>query len=95
VPRRTKGNSKKKSISFSVPNGENGSVVSSVVSHEKQHASFKTKNDIDFEVDDTSEASGDDEVDLNDDDSTTSSEEEIIEGRHHTVLAFFQKSLFY
>jgi hypothetical protein len=59
VPRRPKKNSKKKSISFSVPNGENSSVVSSVVSREKQHASFKTENDIDFEVDDTSEASGD------------------------------------
>jgi hypothetical protein len=32
VPRRTKKNSKKKSITFSVPNGEKGSVVSSVVS---------------------------------------------------------------
>jgi hypothetical protein len=39
VPRRTKKNPKNKSISFSVPNGEN-SVVSSVVSREKQHASF-------------------------------------------------------
>jgi hypothetical protein len=35
VPRR-----KKKSISFSVPNGENSRVVSSVVSREIQHASF-------------------------------------------------------
>jgi hypothetical protein len=43
VPRRPKKNSKKKSISFSVPNGENSSVVSSVVSSEKQHASFKPK----------------------------------------------------
>jgi hypothetical protein len=80
VPRCPKKKSKKKSISFSVPNGENSSVVSSVVSREKQHASFKTKNDIDFEVDDTSEASGDDEVDVDDEDRTTSSEEEIIEG---------------
>jgi hypothetical protein len=45
VPRSTKKNSKKKSISFSVPNGENGNVVSSVVSREIQHASFKTEND--------------------------------------------------
>jgi hypothetical protein len=80
VPWRTKKNSKKKSISFSVPNGENDSVVSSVVSGEKQHASFKTENDIDFEFDDTSEVSGDDEVDVNGKHSTsTSSEEEIIE----------------
>jgi hypothetical protein len=41
---------------------------------------LKLKNDIDFEVDDTSEVSGDDEVDVDDEDSTTSSEEEIIEG---------------
>jgi hypothetical protein len=72
VPQRTKKNSKKKSIPFSVPNGENGSIVSSVV--------FKTENDIDLEVDDTSEVSGDDEVNVDDEDSTsTSSEEQIIE----------------
>jgi hypothetical protein len=35
------------------------SIVSSVVSRDKQHASFKNENDINFEVDDTSEASGD------------------------------------
>jgi hypothetical protein len=88
VPRRAKKNSKKKSISFSIPNGENSSVVSSVVSCEKQHASFKTKNDIDFEVDDTSEASGDDEVDVEDEDITTSSEEEIIEGTTRSGRSF-------
>jgi hypothetical protein len=86
VPCRTKKNPKKKSISFSVPNGEY-SVVSSVVSREKQHASFKTENDIDFEVDDTSEVSGDDEVDDDDEDST-SSEEEIIEGTTRSGLSF-------
>jgi hypothetical protein len=88
VPRRTKKNSKKKSISFSVPNGENGSFVSSVVSREKQHSSIKTENNIDFEVDDTSEASGDDEVDVDDEDSTTSSEEEIIEGTTRSGRSF-------
>jgi hypothetical protein len=96
VPRHTKNNSKKKSISFSVPNGENGSVISSVVSCEKQHASFETENDIDFEVDDTSEVSGDDEVDVDDKDSTsTSSEEEIIEGTTRSGRSFFEESSIY
>jgi hypothetical protein len=89
VPRRTKKYSKRKSISFSVPNRENGSVVSSVVSRKKQHASFKTKNHIDFEVDDTSEVSGDDEVDVNDENSTSaSSEEEIIGGTTRSGRSF-------
>jgi hypothetical protein len=88
VPQRPKKNSKKKSISFSVPNWENSSIVSSVVSRKKQHASFKTENDIDFEVDDTSEASGDDEVDVEDKDSTTSSVEEIIEGTTRSGRSF-------
>jgi hypothetical protein len=87
VPRRTKKNSKKKSISFSVPNGENGSVVSSVVSRKIQHASFKNENDIDFEVDDTGEVSGDDEVDVDDKDST-SSEEEVTEGTTRSGRSF-------
>jgi hypothetical protein len=85
-PRRQKKNPKKKSISFSVPNGEN-SVVSSVVSCEKQQGSFKTENEIDFEVEDTSEVSGDDEVDVDDEDST-SSEEEIIEGTTQSGRSF-------
>jgi hypothetical protein len=87
VPQRTKKNPQKKSISFSVPNGEN-IVVSSVVSCEKQHASFKTKNDIDFEVDDRREVSDDDEVDVDDEDSTSSSEEEIIEGTTRSGRSF-------
>jgi hypothetical protein len=61
-----------------------------VVSREKQHASFKTENDIDFEVevDDTSEASGDDEVNIEDKDSTTSSDDEIIEGTTRSGRSF-------
>jgi hypothetical protein len=87
VPWRTNKTSKKKSISFSVPNGENGSVVSSVVSREIQYTSFKTENDTTFEVDDTSEVSGDDEVNIDDKDST-SSEEEIIEGTTRSGRSF-------
>jgi hypothetical protein len=67
-----------KAISFPVPNGEDDDA--SVVSREQQHAAFKTDNDIDidFEVDNGSDAESegdvDDVVDPEEDDSSEEDE---------------------
>jgi hypothetical protein len=69
-----------KATSFPVPNGENGDA--SVVSCEQQHAAFQTGNDIDFEVDNGSNAESEGDVnDVVDPDEDDSSEEDEAPAR--------------
>jgi hypothetical protein len=69
-----------KAVSFPVPNGENDDA--SIVSREQQHAAFKTDNDIDFEVDNGSDAESEGDVDeAVDPEEDDSSEEDVAPAR--------------
>jgi hypothetical protein len=92
---KTKNKSCLKDISFPVPNGENDDA--SIVSRKQQHAASKTDNDIDidFEVDNGSDAESEGDVDdvVNPEEDDSSEEDEaptrpIIDGHTRSGRSF-------